>query len=125
LVREYRLGITLAHQQMTGVQFNDNIRNSISTNTAIKYASALGAEDLRDAAKELHCDPQFITSKMVEEHRVHFACYIRNHPIKRAFHVSFPKKGIENHPVMDEAAYQKLIEKNKATVSTRKPEQIW
>ncbi len=113
LSREYKLGITLAHQQMTGHPFNDNIRNSISTNTSIKYAASVEAADLNQAAKDLRCDPDFIRKQQRRDGQVNFACYIRNMNLKYPFTVSVPIGNTELHDQLTPHELSDLLDENR------------
>lgn len=118
LVREYRLGITLAHQQMTGVPMNDNMRSAISTNTGVKYAAGVEAQDLRLAAQDLRCEPEFIQAQTITKTHVQFACFVRNHPFAKTFTTTAAKTEIKSQPRMDAEALAQSIARNRALVGS-------
>ena len=99
-VREYNLGVTLSTQQMTGIDFNDNIRSSISTNTSMKFAASVEGDDLRFAARDLRATPEFIQEHALSDAMVNFACYVRNTAHKKPFTVSVRKGRIKEEPIM-------------------------
>lgn len=70
--RKQRAGITLAHQHFG--QMTSELRASVATNTATKYAGGLSAQDARSAAQDMRAQPDFL----LEQERLSFACYIRN-----------------------------------------------
>lgn len=70
--RKQRAGITLAHQHFG--QMTSELRASIATNTATKYAGGLSAQDARSAAQDMRASPDFL----LDQERLSFACYIRN-----------------------------------------------
>ncbi|MDP3074748.1 type IV secretion system DNA-binding domain-containing protein [Bradyrhizobium sp.] len=115
LVREYCLGITLAHQQMTGLPLNDNIRASISTNTAIKYAAGVEAGDLSSAATDLRCDKEFIRAQRVDKDTVNFACFVRNLGLP-TFQSMALRGNTEREPQMAQLCYERLIRWNRRRV---------
>jgi len=117
LAREYNLGCTIAHQQMHGQPMTDSLRNSISTNTSIKYAAGVEGQDLAYVARDLRCDPEFIKRQKRTDAHAHFACFVRNftdHPIS----VSVPLGNINEGMSMAKAAYQELLRRNAAALST-------
>ena len=78
LAREYKLGVTIAHQNMFCEEFSDSIRGAISTNTSIKYAASVEAQDFAYVVRDLQCRPEFLRSRRVTDTHVNFACYVRN-----------------------------------------------
>jgi hypothetical protein len=119
LLREYKLGITLAHQQMTGEPFNDNIRNTLSTSTAVKYAASVEAADLGQAARDLRCEPEFIRQHQRDDTHVHFATYVRNLRLKGAFTTSVPIGNVETGQHMSDESLEVLLEHNRCLVTGR------
>jgi hypothetical protein len=61
LIREYKAGAVIAHQNMVCAELTANSQAAISTNTVIKFASSPGADDLGRATKDLRCDADFLT----------------------------------------------------------------
>lgn len=118
LSREYKLGITLAHQQMNGFPFTENMRNSVSTNTSVKYAASVEAQDLTDAARDLHCDPEFIRSHQRDNRYVNFACYIRNMGLKGPFTAQAELGNVDKCAQMSAKNLDRLIKLNRQNVRT-------
>jgi len=118
LAREYNLGVTLAHQQIQG-QLSESLRAAVSTNTSIKYAAAVEGADINYVARDLRCDPDFITSQRRTQTHANFACYVRNFT-ERAVSISVPLGNIEREPRMSEAALELLLQRNSEHVSVPK-----
>jgi len=118
LAREYNLGVTLAHQQIQG-QLSESLRAAVSTNTSIKYAAAVEGADINYVARDLRCDPDFITSQRRTQTHANFACYVRNFT-ERAVSISVPLGNIEREPRMSEAALELLLQRNSERVSVPK-----
>jgi hypothetical protein len=116
LAREYNLGVVLAHSQMHSKEFDDNLRNSISTNTSIKYAASVEAIDLNYAARDLRCEPSFLTAQRRTGTHANFACFVRN-LIDHAISVSVPLGNIGPEQQMTEAAHKELLRRNAAALS--------
>lgn len=70
--RKQRAGITLAHQHFG--QMTSELRASVASNTATKYAGGLSAQDARSAAADMRTDADFLLA----QERLSFGCYIRN-----------------------------------------------
>jgi flagellar biosynthesis GTPase FlhF len=90
IARDSHIGCTLAHQQMVAAQLTDNIRNSISTNTSIKFAAAVASQDLNNAARDLRCEPEFIANQDVRNGHANFACFMRRMGMQEACTISAP-----------------------------------
>lgn len=124
LAREYNLGVTMATQNLHDDPFNDGLRNSISTNTTIKYASSPEGIDLSYVARDLRCDPEFLRQQTKTSAEARFACFVRGfteHPMA----ISNPFGAIQREPQMSAEAYQALIRMNaerlSASPETHKP----
>lgn len=120
LSREYNLGIVLAHQQMHSAEFNDALRNSISTNTSIKYAAAVEGIDLGYVARDLHCEPSFLTSQRRTKDTAQFACFVRN-LTNSAVSISVPLGNIQAEPQMTPEGHRELLRRNAAALSAAAP----
>ena len=69
--REFKLGVTLAHQNIKG-QLPEALFSSISANTRIKYAGTRSHMDASMMARDMHCEPEFIMNQKTGQ----FACYV-------------------------------------------------
>lgn len=120
LAREYHLGVVLAHQNMYCDELNDSLRTTISTNTSIKYAAAVEAQDIGYMARDLRCEPDFMRSHKVTDTHVNFACFVRNfldHPMSISVRRGNIQDSDDNH--MPDAAYQQLLTNNAARLAAR------
>ena len=70
--RKYELGVIVAHQGL--YQLPQQLRQSLSANTAIKFAGGVSADDRSALASQMHTTPDFIMS----QGQGHFAAYFRN-----------------------------------------------
>jgi hypothetical protein len=104
LVREYKMGVVMAHQTMYCTELNQAIRTSIST-SAIKYAASPEGDDLRYMAQDLRCDPDFLRAHQVRDGHVNFACYARGMHLDHPFSVRVPIGNIGREPQMQEHWY--------------------
>lgn len=117
--REFRLGVTLAHQQIKG-QLSEALFSTLSANTRIKYAGTRSYQDAAMMARDMgQCDPSFILNQKIEEaqRRTHFACYVDG-LTPQPLSVEIELGAINKQPRMSDEAYKKLIERNRALVST-------
>ena len=109
LIREYNGGAILAHHNMYPTEFNDGIRSAISTNTAIKYASAPAGMDISYMARDMHCEPEFLTKTCVKTAtHARFGCFVTG--MEHPFLVEVPFLNIEKQPQMPEAHYRARLE---------------
>jgi len=109
--RKQRAGVTLAHQHFG--QMTNELRASVATNTATKYAGGLSAQDARSAAQDMRTSPDFL----MEVERLHFACHIRN--ITKTPAIVEAKIGVlEKEQQTVEADYQAFRQKNKERLAS-------
>ena len=76
--RKYKVGLTLAHQHLD--QFEENLRSTVGTNTAIKLVGGLSAKDARLLAQDMRAAPDYLLSmrKNDERRETQFACFVKN-----------------------------------------------
>ncbi len=120
LAREYKLAVTLAHQEMHGAGVTDKIRSAISTNTTVKYSSRPEGADINYVARDMRCDPDFLTKMTKTATEARFACFVRGmteHP----FAVSVPFGNIQREPQMSAEAHEALLTANAARLSSKEP----
>lgn len=121
IAREYRLAVTLAHQQMHSPELTEGIRASISTNTTVKYSSSPEGVDIGYMARDLRCEPEFLTAQTKTPTEARFACFVRG-MVDHPFAISIPFGNIEREPQMSKNAHWRLLEANAARLSSPKEE---
>jgi hypothetical protein len=126
LMREYNAGAIIAHQNMHCDEFNESIRNAISTNTSIKFASNPGGSDISDMARDMRCEDDFLTSMCVkDDEKVWFGCYHAG--LRHPFLYPVPFGDISQWPQMTNDQYQEMRANNKrrlAVATLNPPDQI-
>lgn len=112
--RKYKAGMVLSHQYLD--QASQKLRSSLASNTLIKFAARLSAQDARAMASEMRTSADFIT----DQPRMHFAAHIRN---VTPHAVSIPVGFVNWEPQLSPEAYEAFIERNRREVSLpRKPD---
>lgn len=104
--RKQRAAITLAHQHFG--QMTNELRASVATNTATKYAGGLSAQDARSAAQDMRTNPDFL----MQVERLHFACHIRN-VLKSPTIVEAHIGRLEKEPQVSDPDLQAFRQRNK------------
>ena len=105
--REFKLGVTLAHQQIKG-QLTEALFATLSANTRIKYASTRSFSDAYAMSKDMRCEPEFILAQQKTGSIGRFACFIGGvtpHP----FSLELDLKEINDIPSMDDASYDEVV----------------
>lgn len=82
--RKYNLGLVISHQYLG--QLPQKLQQSISANTAIKFARGVSADDARVMAKQMFTTPEFIQ----QQKKGDFACWIKGQETA-SYHVEFGK----------------------------------
>jgi len=109
--RKYRVGITLAHQNLD--QLSRKLEAMIMASTSVKLVGGVSAKDAGEFAREMHCTGEYIQDTRKTKHASTVACYVRNvtsHPLK----VSIPLGAVESEPAMSESDYESLLAENRA-----------
>ena len=106
LAREYNLGVIIAHQNMFCAELNDDIRNAISTNTSIKYASSPEGGDLNYMARDMRCDPDFLKTMTKQGSIAKFACSVRGMNLTHPFIDKVELGYIDRWPKMPSDRYE-------------------
>jgi energy-coupling factor transporter ATP-binding protein EcfA2 len=117
LAREYKLAVTLAHQEMHGAGMTEKIRSAVSTNTTIKYASNPEGIDIGYVARDMRCEPSFFAHTKKTQHRAQFGCFVRgftDHPMLQYA----PFGTIDLMPKMSSEAHVRLLKANAARLSS-------
>ena len=105
--REFKLGVTLAHQQIKG-QLTEAIFSTLSANTRIKYAATRSHADAVTMAKDMHCEPEFIMGQKRIGDLAHFACYcdgVTEHP----FPLELDCKEINALPLINDTFFSLIL----------------
>jgi ABC-type molybdenum transport system ATPase subunit/photorepair protein PhrA len=76
-VREYNVGVMMAHHNMYGSELDDAMRVAISTNTSVKFCADPRGQDLSYMARDFGCDPSFLRMQQVTDTDVRFAHVMR------------------------------------------------
>jgi len=121
LAREYKLAVTMAHQEMHGSGMTDKVRSAVSTNTTVKYSSRPEGVDINYVARDMRCDPSFLTQQTKTATHARFACFVRgllNHPVS----LTIPFGNIGHEPQMNKEAHRRLLRANAALLSSPKQE---
>ena len=121
LSREYNLGVIIAHQTMHGTELNEALRNSISTNTNIKFAAGSEGIDRGYVARDLRCTQEFLT-EYTEPHKGHanFACYVRGMGLQHPFLRKVKFGNIQEQPQMAADVYKWSRVRNSARLTAAK-----
>lgn len=89
--RKYRVGLTLAHQNLD--QLPPALRATVMSSTSIKLAGGISAKDARALADEMRVDPEFLQTVHKRRGLTEFACFVRNQT-PRAISISIPLDGV-------------------------------
>jgi hypothetical protein len=108
--RKYRVGLTLAHQTLD--QLTPRLRSALHANTSFKCVGGVSNRDARALADELRSSADFIESMKRRQNRTEFAAWLKNHT-PQAIRLSVPLGFVEQQPLLDEEAYEHLIERNR------------
>jgi hypothetical protein len=116
LIREYKAGAVIAHQNMVCAELTANSQAAISTNTVIKFASSPGADDLGRATKDLRCDAEFLTRvcrKEPDNSFFRFGCFFPglDHPF--VYQVGHD---IQRHASVSHERYQEIRAHNRGAL---------
>jgi hypothetical protein len=119
-IGKYKLGLCIAFQYFA--QLDDKLRTSVIGNTTVKYAGGLGASEARLIAREMRVDDAFIMAQRKDSHDppqwAQFATHI-NYMTERAVSITVPFYALENMPKMTPAEHSALLERNRASVTSR------
>ncbi|MGH6671904.1 MAG: hypothetical protein ACRECV_08010 [Xanthobacteraceae bacterium] len=119
MARKYKLGVTLAHQQIDG-QLSTALRATLASNTAIKYAGGVSATDANFMARDMRCDPQLILRQRRAKDHTRFACYVTG-MTDTAVSLHLPYGILERQPRMSDQAYAHLLKLNRDKLSANPP----
>lgn len=108
-VRKYHLGCVLAHHGFWQTKDTPGLAQAFQSSTAIKMATKLDDEDIPVMAKRFRVDPEFFNSVPPFHFVTHIDGYTQNGPIV----LPIPFGVMEAAPRMDEAAYDRLLTRNR------------
>jgi len=106
--RKYKCGLLLAHQYLD--QASSFLRASLAANAGIKFASGLSAQDAAVMARDMRTTADFILGQP----KLQFAAHIRG--VTQSA-VTVPITPLSRPPQLSDAAYERLIARNRARVS--------
>jgi hypothetical protein len=112
--RKYKVGLTLAHQNLG--QLGAELRDGISSSTSIKFAGGVSASDANTIARELRTESDFLLAQRRTEKETRFACYVKNYTGK-ALSISVPLGFVESLPTISAEDAEYLREKNQERYS--------
>ena len=120
LAREYNLGIIVAHQNMYSSELNEALRNSISTNTSIKFCAGSEGIDRAYMARDMRCEQEFLTTYTEPKGGFgQFACYVRGMGLTHPFIYPVPYGNIQAKPQMSAASHSSMRDKNRKALQNR------
>ncbi|PZO49310.1 MAG: hypothetical protein DCF16_14780 [Alphaproteobacteria bacterium] len=113
--RKYRVGLTLAHQNLD--QLPPALRASVMSSTSLKLAGGVSAKDARALADDMQCDVDFLQNMRKRRGKTQFACHVRNRT-PGAVAVSIPLGAVNALPQLSDEAFEELISNNRAEYCT-------
>lgn len=108
--RKYRVGLTLAHQNLD--QLPPALRASVMSSTSIKFAGGVSAKDARSLADEMQVDADFLQGMRKRRGQTEFACHVRNRT-PRAIAVSIPLGTVNAAAQLSDESLAELIDLNR------------
>ncbi|MEM8971715.1 MAG: type IV secretion system DNA-binding domain-containing protein [Pseudomonadota bacterium] len=108
--RKYRVGLTLAHQNLD--QLSAGLRASMMSSTAIKFVGGLSAKDAKTLAPDMHTSSEFLQAMRKSGGQTNFACYVRNQT-ETALELSVPLGMVNELPTIDEDTFAALLDDNR------------
>ena len=108
--RKYRVGLTLAHQNLD--QLPPALRASVMASTSVKMAGGVSAKDARALADDFGTDADFLQAMRKRRGRTQFACHVRNQT-PRAVAISIPLGAVNALPLLDDDDFERLVAHNR------------
>ncbi|SDP80718.1 type IV secretory system conjugative DNA transfer family protein [Desulforhopalus singaporensis] len=109
--RKYKVGLTLAHQNLD--QLDSSLKGTMMSSTSIKLAGGVSSGDAVQLAREMRTTSDTILHARKENGYTEFACWIKN-ITSRTIPVTVPFGLLEGLPVLPQKSYTELIERNRA-----------
>lgn len=113
--RKYRVGLTIAHQNLD--QLQPGLRADVMASTSIKLAGGVSAKDARAMADEMRVGDEFVHGMRKRRDATSFACFVKSRT-PRAVEVAVPLGTLNAEPVLAGEAYVRLIDANRASYCT-------
>jgi hypothetical protein len=114
--RKQKAGLILAHQYLN--QMTQELRASVASNTSIKLAGGVSAQDARAVAFDMRTTPEFLLAQK----KLTFACYVAN-TTSSPISLAVPAGKMEDEPRMTDTDYHNMREHNRARVSLSQQEE--
>ncbi len=108
--RKYRVGLTLAHQNLN--QLSNSLRASIMASTSIKLVGGLSAKDASVFADDMRTTAEFLHSIQKHGEYTEFACFVKNET-KQALAVSVSLGYVNQLPTSTSDEFELLMRKNR------------
>jgi hypothetical protein len=112
--RKYAVGLCVAHQNLD--QFEQYLRATVMSSTAIKLVGGLSSHDASAFSKDMHTEPEFLLSMRKHDSETQFACFVRN-LTERPIPLSIPFGTMEGQPRLSPQALQALRAQNRSRYS--------
>jgi hypothetical protein len=120
--RKYRVGLTLAHQNLD--QLSMKLRADVLASTSVKFAGGVSAKDAVILGREMNATPEFIQQTRKRATSTEFACWIKHvtqHPVR----LSFLLGKMEMLPVMSDGDYDNIVDRNRKRYCAPKDEVVY
>lgn len=108
--RKYRVGLTLAHQNLD--QLPTKLRASVMASTSLKFVGGVSAKDARALAQDMNTDDEFLRAMRKRRGSTEFATFVKNRT-ERALRISLKLGEIDALPKLSSKEQQALIETNR------------
>ena len=113
--RKHKAGLILAHQYLG--QMTQELRASVASNTAIKFAGGVSVNDARTLNSDMRTTPEFITAQP----RLSFAAYLRNYT-PNAVSLAFPVGYMEKMPQLTKDRHEAMLTDIRKRFSAAEPD---
>ena len=112
--RKYAVGLCVAHQNLD--QFEQNLRATVMTSTAIKLVGGLSDRDANAFKGDMHTEPEFLLGMRKKDSETQFACFVRN-LTERPVPLTIRFGTMEGQPQLTTDAYRTLRAQNRSRFS--------
>jgi len=109
--RKYGVGLHVAVQHLE--QMPTRLRSTVMASTSLKFAGGVSAKDAHALSDDMQTDAEFISGMRKRRGRSEFAAFIKNRT-PQALRINVELGAINSLPMMDDGAYQSLIDANRA-----------
>lgn len=108
--RKFNVAIHCCSQNLD--QLPAKLRATVLTSTSLKFAGGVSAKDARALAEDMNTDADFIRSMRKRRGHSEFAVYVKNRTAT-AIPVNIELGAINELPMLDDDAFQRLIDQNR------------